>query len=214
MSVPIPLRVDFEAVQLRGLARKTKDGPQARRLLALAAIYDGAKRTEAAKIGGGGLQIIRDWVLRVNAGGLDGRLDGKSPGQPSRLNDAQRQAIVLMIENGPIPAVHGVVRWRLVDLAQCIFEEFRITIAKQTLSRELRAMAIASCQPARAIMPRRRVWSRLLKKLPRVPGYNRARESDRQQQDRNLVLRRGAYRPEEQDHPPVGEARHPPERSS
>ena len=140
MSVPIPLRVDFEAVQLRGLARKTKDGPQARRLLALAAIYDGAKRTEAAKIGGVGLQIIRDWVLRFNARGPDGLRDGKSPGQPSRLNDAQRQAIVLMIENGPIPAVHGVVRWRLVDLAQCIFEEFRITIAKQTLSRELRAM--------------------------------------------------------------------------
>ena len=139
-SVPIPLRGDFEAVQLRGLARKTKDGPQARRFLALAAIYDGAKRTEAAKIGGVGLQIIRDWVLRFNARGPDGLLDGKSPGQPSRLNDAQRQAIVLMIENGPIPAVHGVVRWRLVDLAQWIFEEFRITIAKQTLSRELRAM--------------------------------------------------------------------------
>ena len=140
MSVPIPLRVDFDAVQLRGLARKTKDGPQARRLLALAAIYDGATRTEAAKIGGVGLQIIRDWVLRFNARGSDGLLDGKSPGQPSRLNDAQRQAIGLMIENGPISAVHGVVRWRLVDLAQWIFEEFRITIAKQTLSRELRAM--------------------------------------------------------------------------
>jgi transposase len=108
MSVPIPLRVDFEAVQLRGLARKTKDGPQAPRLLALAAIYDGAKRTEAAKIGGVGLQIIRDWVLRFNARGPDGLLDGKSPGQPSRLKDAQRQAIVLMIENGPIPAVHGL----------------------------------------------------------------------------------------------------------
>jgi hypothetical protein len=51
----------------------------------------------------------------------------------------------------------------LVDLAQWIFEEFRITVAKQTLSRELGAMAIASCQPARAIMPRRRVWSRILK---------------------------------------------------
>jgi hypothetical protein len=45
-----------------------------------------------------------------------------------------------MIERGPIPAVHGVVRWRLIDLAQWIFEEFRITVAKQTLSRELRAM--------------------------------------------------------------------------
>ena len=66
MSAPTPLRQDFDAPQVRGLARKT-DGPQARRLLALAAIYDGATRTEAAKIGGVGLQIIRDWVLRFNA---------------------------------------------------------------------------------------------------------------------------------------------------
>ena len=138
MSAPIPLRRDFDAPQLRRLAKKTKDGPQARRLLALAAIYDGAARTEAAKIGGVGLQIIRDWVLHFNERGPDGVLNGKSPGQPSKLNDVQRQAIVRIIESGPIPAVHGVVRWRL--MAQWIFEEFRITIAKQTLSRELRAM--------------------------------------------------------------------------
>jgi transposase len=140
MSVPIPLRRDFDAPQLRGLARKSKDGAQARRLLALAAIYDGATRTEAAKIGGVGLQIVRDWVLRFNAPGPEGLVDGKSPGHPPKLNDAQRQVVARMIESGPIPAVHGVVRWRLIDLAQWIFEEFRITIAKQTLSRELRSM--------------------------------------------------------------------------
>ena len=140
MSIPISLRGDFKASQLRALARKTKDGPQARRLLALAAICDGATRTEAARIGGVTLQIIRDWVMRFNARGAAGLLDGKSPGQPSRLNDVQRQAIVRMIESGPIPAIHGVVRWRLIDLAQWIYEEFRITVAKQTLSRELRAM--------------------------------------------------------------------------
>ncbi|MGH6704383.1 MAG: IS630 family transposase [Bradyrhizobium sp.] len=140
MAIPVALRGDFKASQLRGLARKTKDGAQARRLLAVAAIYDGATRTEAAKIGGVGLQIIRDWVMRFNARGAAGLLDGKSPGQPSRLNDVQRQAIVGMIESGPIPAIHGVVRWRLIDLSQWIYEEFRITVAKQTLSRELRAM--------------------------------------------------------------------------
>ena len=140
MSAPIPLRLDFNASLLRGLARRTKDGPQARRLLALAAIYDGATRTDAAKIGGVGLQIIRDWVLRFNARGPDGLVDGKPPGQPSKLNDGQRQVLARMIESGPIPAVHGVVRWRLIDLAQWIFEDFRITIAKQTLSRELRSM--------------------------------------------------------------------------
>jgi len=33
-----------------------------------------------------------------------------------------------MIESGPIPAAHGVVRWRLVDLCQWIWEEFRISV--------------------------------------------------------------------------------------
>jgi transposase len=132
MSIPVSLRGDFKASQLRALARKTKDGPQAQRLLALAAIYDGATRTEAARIGGVTLQIIRDWVMRFNARGAAGLLDGKSPGQPSRLNDVQRQVIVRMIESGPIPALHGVVRWRLIDLSQWIYEEFRITVAKQT----------------------------------------------------------------------------------
>ena len=134
------LRGDFDAARLRVLAKKTKDGPQTRRLLALAAIYDGGTRSEAAQIGGVGLQIVRDWVLRFNARGPDGLVDGKAPGEPSKLNDEQRQALAQMVESGPIPAIHGVVRWRLIDLAQWMFEEFRISIAKQTLSRELRAM--------------------------------------------------------------------------
>jgi transposase len=139
-AMPIALRADFDAAQLRAIAKKTKDGPQARRLLALAAIYDGATRTQGAKIGGVTLQIVRDWVVKFNAHGPDGLIDRKAPGQPSRLNDAHRAAIAAMIESGPIPAVHGVMRWRLVDLCQWLFEEFRISVAKQTLSRELRAM--------------------------------------------------------------------------
>src|SRR5215475_7554463 len=90
MSAPTPLRQDFDAPQVRGLARKTKDGPQARRLLALAAIYDGATRTKAAKIGGVGLQIIRDWVLRFNVRGPDALVNGKSPGQRRNKTGVQR----------------------------------------------------------------------------------------------------------------------------
>lgn len=138
--MPIPMRVDFEASQLRAVAKKTKDAGQARRLLALAAVYEGATRTEAAKIGGVTLQIVRDWVMKFNAQGPDGLIDRKAPGQPARLNDTHRAALATMIENGPIPAAHGVVRWRLVDLMQWLWEEFRVSVAKQTLSRELRAM--------------------------------------------------------------------------
>ena len=138
--MPVPLRTDFDANALRAIARTAKDGPQARRLLALAAIYDGATRTEAARIGGVTLQIIRDWVVKFNAHGPEGLINRKPPGQPSKLTDAHRAALQAIIEQGPIPAIHGVVRWRLVDLIQWLWEELRISISKQTLSRELRAM--------------------------------------------------------------------------
>ena len=136
----IPLSGDFDAAALWAAARQTKDAAQARRLLALAAIYDGATRTEAAVIGGVTRQIVRDWVLNFNATGLDGLVDRKAPGQPPRLTDAHRAALAATLEAGPIPAVHGVVRWRLVDLCQWLWEEFQVSVAKQTLSRELRAM--------------------------------------------------------------------------
>lgn len=138
--MPIPLRADFNAQRVRAAARRSKDGPQVRRLLALAAIYEDATRTEAAKIGGVTLQIVRDWVLKFNAHGPQGLLDRKAPGQPPRLSTEHRAALAAIIESGPIPAVHGVVRWRIVDLCQWIYEEFRVVVAKQTLSRELRAM--------------------------------------------------------------------------
>ena len=138
--MPITLRTDFTAAQVRAAARKTKDGPQARRLLALATIYDGATRSEAARIGGVTLQIVRNWVLKFNADGPAGLLDRKAPGQPPRLDATHRAALAAQIENGPIPAIHGVVRWRVIDLCQWLFEEHKVSVAKQTLSRELRKM--------------------------------------------------------------------------
>ena len=105
MGSAIGLRDDFDGAGLRRLARGSKSANQARRLLALAQIYDGGSRSEAAKIGGVTLQIVRDWVIRFNARGPDGLLDGKAPGKPSILDDAQRRALVEVVERGPIPAM-------------------------------------------------------------------------------------------------------------
>jgi transposase len=140
MAAAVGLRGDFDAGALRAAARRSKDGPQARRLRALAAIYDGATRSEAAKIGGVGLQVVRDWALKFNAHGPDGLIDRKAPGQAPRLNDEHRAALAAILESGPMPSVHRVVRWRIVDLCQWIFEEFRIVVSQQTLSRVLRKM--------------------------------------------------------------------------
>ena len=96
--------------------------------------------TAAARIGGVGLQIVRDWVIRFDAGGPDGLLDGKAPGKRPLLNDARRRALVEIIESGPIPAIHGVVRWRLIDLAWWLHEEFAISLDETTVGRELRKL--------------------------------------------------------------------------
>ncbi len=140
MSVPIPLRDDFDAAGLRLAAKATKHAGQARRLLALAAIYDGGTRSDAARMGGVGLQTVRDWVLAFNADGPAGLIDGKARGNAPKLSEAQRQALAGMVESGPIPAVHGVVRWRLRDLAWWVYEAFRISLDETTVGRELRRL--------------------------------------------------------------------------
>ena len=142
MAAPIALREDYDAPRLRGLARRSRCVDQARRLLALAEIYDGGSRGNAARIGDTGLQTVRDWVMRFNIGGPEGLITGKAPGKAPILDAQQREALVRVVESGRIPAAHGVVRWRLMDLGQWLRDEFGTMISVQTLSRELRALGL------------------------------------------------------------------------
>ena len=97
MGRAISLREDFNSLQLRHLARQSADSNQTRRLLALAIIYDGGSRSDAAVIGGVGLQIIRDWVLRFNKEGPTGLIDRKSSGVSPKLNADHRQALAALV---------------------------------------------------------------------------------------------------------------------
>ena len=103
MGRAVVLRQDYKGSDLRHLAKMSKD---------------------AARIGDVRVQVIRDWVLRFNADGPNGLIDRKAWGQPSKLNDKQRNAVAQSVEDGPSVTIHGVLRWRLKDLAPWIFEEF------------------------------------------------------------------------------------------
>ena len=165
MGAAIALRGDFDGPGLRRLAKSSKDAGQSRRLLALAEIYDGGARSDAARMSGVGLQVIRDWVLRLNVDGPDGLIDRKASGPAPKLDDAQRRALAHLVENGPIPATHGVVRWRLKDLAQWILEEFRISLDETTVGRELKALGFVKISARPISSMRKTNWpSRILKK--------------------------------------------------
>ena len=137
MATAIALRTDYDAQRLRALARRCGDPHQVRRLLALAAAYDGASRAEAAAVGGMDRQLLRDWAIRFNAEGPDGLIARKAPGAKPKLTLDQLARLVRLVEEGPIPAVHGVVRWRLVDLAGWIYDEYGVSLDTSRLGRIL-----------------------------------------------------------------------------
>lgn len=140
MSTALEVRSDYGAQEVRAAARRCKEGAHVRRLLAIATILEGGSRSDAARIGGVTVQIVRDWVVRFNEGGPDALATRKAPGPRTILDDRHRRAIEEAIATGPIPAVHGVVRWRIIDLVQWLWDEFAISISKQALGHELRTM--------------------------------------------------------------------------
>jgi len=143
MGQAIPLRNDYTADQLRRSARQTKDVAQARRLLAIAAVLDGASRAEAARIGGMDRPTLRDWVIRFNGHGPEGLINNRSPGVPPKLEAEHRAFLSRVVEEGPIPAVHGVVRWRACDLIALLQEAFGISVSDDTVYRALKASGFA-----------------------------------------------------------------------
>lgn len=134
MPSTVQLRDDYDAEQLRALARRRRNPRQIRRLLALAAVYDGMSRAEAARVGGMDRQTLRDWAHRFNADGPEGLTDRPRAGRPGQLTDAQMRELAEIVETGPDPAVDGVVRWRRVDLKRVVEERFGVVYAERTIS--------------------------------------------------------------------------------
>src|SRR6201984_1631869 len=143
MGQALSVRTDLRAGEVRRIAKRAKDAAQARRLLAIAAVLDGASREDAAKIGGMDRQTLRDWVIRFNEQGADGLINIPSPGVPPKLGKKHRAFLARLVEEGPIPAVHGVVRWRACDLIMRLHEEFGLSVSDDTVYRVLKELGFS-----------------------------------------------------------------------
>jgi len=133
----ISLRDDFDADTCRALAKAGKDVAQSRRLLSIAAVYDGVNRADAARIGGMDRQTLRDWVHRFNAEGPDGLCNRTAPGRSCWLSDEQMRELCQVVEAGPDLQTDGIIRWRRVDLKRVIEDRFGVVYAERSISRLL-----------------------------------------------------------------------------
>ena len=143
MSVCIALRDDYDGGELRRLAKRSRDPRQVRRLLALAAAYDGSNRADAAKAGGMDRQTLRDWAHRFNEEGPDGLRNRGGAGRRRLLSDEQMGELSVIVETGPDPAIDGVVRWRRIDLKRVIEERFGVTYSERAISGLLVALSFS-----------------------------------------------------------------------
>jgi transposase len=143
MPAAVGLRPDWDAERVRAAAREAKDADQARRLLSIAAAYEGQGRTASAKIGAMDRQTLCDWVHRFNAGGPEGVIDRKPAGAARRLTPEQEAELAALIEAGPDFARDGVVRWRCVDLRQLILSRWNIAYHERTIGKLLRRLGFS-----------------------------------------------------------------------
>jgi transposase len=130
-------RHDLTAEGLRRAASGEKDGAAARRMLALALVLDGVDRKRAAETCGMDRQTLRDWVHRYNAEGLAGLRNLKPPGPGSRLTAEQQAALAALVEAGPDPTRHRVVRWRRVDLRDELQRRFGVELHERSVGKIL-----------------------------------------------------------------------------
>jgi transposase len=133
-------RTEHTAGQLRRAARRTDDAHAARRMLALALVMEGKSRSEAASSCGMDRQTLRDWVHRYNSLGLEGLSDRLAPGPKPKLSAAQEQEVAELVRQGPDPAVHGVVRWRRIDLSRLVEERYGVKLAERSVGDLLRRL--------------------------------------------------------------------------
>ena len=140
MPAGLGLRDDWDTVQVRAAARAAQDADQVRRLLAIAAVYEGQDRAAAAQIGAMDRQTLRDWVHRFNAEGPAGLIDRKPPGVKRRLTAEQEAELTELIEAGPQLDRDGVVRWRCVDLQRVILARWEISYHERTIGKILRRL--------------------------------------------------------------------------
>ena len=134
----VVLRDDFDAAAVRRLARDADDADQARRLLAIAAVYEGMSRADAARMGGMDRQTLRDWAHRFNAEGAAGLINRPAPGNPRRLTPEQEDELERLVEAGPAAAGLGhLARWRCADLQALIAERWGVEYHERTIGKLL-----------------------------------------------------------------------------
>jgi transposase len=187
MTIAI-MRRELGAGELRREARRCRDAPASRRMLALALVLEGSSREDAARHAGMDRQTLRDWVHRYNAEGLAGLRDRPRSGRKPRLTAEQGAELAAVVERGPDANRDGVVRWRRIDLRALIKARYDVELHERSVGKLLHRLGFArlSVRPRHplsdpaaqaAFKKASPIWWR--ERCPSMPAASRSRSGSR-----------------------------------
>src|SRR5665647_1655825 len=200
-------RLDVTAAALRMAAGREKDGSAARRMLAIAMILDGTDRKTAAETCGMDRQTLRDWVHRYNAEGMRGLHDRKTPGPEPKLTADQQAKLAELVETGPDPARHGVVRWRRVDLRDELERRFGVVLHERSVGKVLAKLGYCRL----SVRPRHPQTDEVAQEAFKKTSPQRSRHGSPttpKTSPSKSGSRRGTHRPAKHADPRLGQTRH------
>jgi transposase len=124
-----------------------------------------------------------------DAAGLGDPVQGGGPGGSHQqavpwgawqaLTDQHKAFLARIVDEGPIPAIHGVVRWRACDLIMRLHEEFGLSVSDDTVYRALEELGYShvSARP-RAYKQDAEAMDAFKKTLP--PAWRKSARSSHQ----------------------------------
>jgi len=187
MTIAVTRR-ELSAGELRREAKRCRDAPASRRMLALALVLEGCSREDAARHAGMDRQTLRDWVHRYDAEGLAGLRDRPRSGRKPRLTAEQGAELAAVVERGPDADRDGVVRRRRIDLKALIKARYAVELHERSVGKLLHRLGFArlSVRPKHplsdpaaqaAFKKASPIWWR--RRCPSMPAASRSRSGSR-----------------------------------
>ena len=119
-------------------------------LLALAMALDGISRGEVARQAGMDRQALRDWVVRYNAGGVNGLRDRGRSGRPALLTSELEEELRHLIEAGADFDRDGVIEYRVKHIRALALRHFGVDYSRSGMQRRLHRMKLSYLKPSRS----------------------------------------------------------------
>jgi transposase len=117
--------------------RRSQESRYDHRLHAVLLVAQGMSAPKVAQLLGDGTRTVQYWVLRFNAEGLSGLVEGERPGRFARLSESQLERIEAILRESPRSQGMRATLWDGKTLAEWLRRTWAVKLSVRQCQRVL-----------------------------------------------------------------------------